>query len=83
MLSWNLVADSTDSYYGKVREGDVVRLLNDYHRIRMQGGFLDTCNNAGKLDTKYGVFTSSLSNRGISNGATNGTGAWKFSKAKV
>ncbi|PFH11149.1 hypothetical protein BCF11_3591 [Collimonas sp. PA-H2] len=79
VLTWRVFADSTDSYDGKIRVGDVVHFLNDYNRTH--GGFLDTCNNAGKPDTKYGVFTSRLLNRGLSSGPTAATGAWKFSKA--
>jgi hypothetical protein len=69
---WRVFAESSSPTDSKVREGDLVHLLNGYDD--WNGGFLDTCG-AGPAGGKYGVSTSGYIDRG------EGTGTWKFSKA--
>lgn len=69
---WRVFAESSSPTDSKVREGDLVHLLNGYDD--WNGGFLDTCG-GGPTGGKYGVSTSGYINR------SEGTGTWKVSKA--
>ncbi|ANB77135.1 hypothetical protein AYM40_34050 [Paraburkholderia phytofirmans OLGA172] len=80
VLTWRLIVESTEGYDGKLREDNVVRLLNDYDNTR--GGFLDSCENSTHPNTRYQVFTSVLSNRGVNFDPSHMTGLWKVSKQK-
>jgi len=71
---WRLFAESSSLADSKVREGDLIHLLNGYDD--WNGGFLDTCGNADCGGNKYNVSTSGYIDR-----AGQGTGTWKLSKA--
>ncbi|AYA42200.1 hypothetical protein HZS38_17965 [Xenorhabdus nematophila] len=70
---WHLFSDTTHEFDGKVREGNIIRLLNNFNQI--QGGFLDTCWTSEHPGTIYKVYTSLLSNR------DSGSGIWTLSKS--
>ncbi|WP_340621393.1 hypothetical protein [Xenorhabdus siamensis] len=71
--TWHIFSEATDKHDGKVREGNIIRLLNDFNHTH--GGFLDVCWRADQPGAVYKVYTSLLSNR------VNGTGTWTLSKA--
>jgi len=71
---WRVFAESSSPNDTKVREGDLVHILNGYKD--WNGGFLDTCGH-DTTGNKYGVSTSDYCDRG------KGTGTWKFVKAKA
>jgi hypothetical protein len=69
---WRVCAETSSPADSKVREGDLVHLLNGYND--WNGGFLDTCH-GGPPGGKYEVSTSHYIDRAA------GTGTWKISKA--
>ncbi|MGJ0629717.1 hypothetical protein [Xenorhabdus bovienii] len=70
---WHIFTDTANEFDGKIREGNVIRLLNSFNNVH--GGFLDTCWLVNQPGAVYKVYTSLLSDRG------NGTGTWILSKA--
>ncbi|PHM27635.1 hypothetical protein [Xenorhabdus budapestensis] len=70
---WYIFADSTNVFDGKIRTGDIIRLLNGFNNTH--GGFLDTAWLAEQPDAVYKVYTSLLSNR------DSGSGMWALLKA--
>ncbi|OTA15089.1 hypothetical protein Xvie_01639 [Xenorhabdus vietnamensis] len=70
---WHLFSDTTHEFDGKVREGNIIHLLNNFNNVH--GGFLDTCGHSNHQGTAYKVYTSLLSNR------DNNSGTWTLSKA--
>ncbi|QIS21393.1 hypothetical protein [Nocardia terpenica] len=73
---WRVFAETSSPTDSKVREGDLVHLLNGWDDWK--GGWLDTNgSDTYGAGSKYGVSTSPYLDRG------KGTGTWKFSKAKA
>ncbi|PHM73174.1 hypothetical protein [Xenorhabdus kozodoii] len=70
--TWYIFSDTTNEFDGKVREGNIIRLLNSFNYAH--GGFLDVCWPAEQPDAIYEVYTSLLSDR------DNGTGTWTLLK---
>ncbi|MBI6547566.1 hypothetical protein [Xenorhabdus lircayensis] len=70
---WHIFSDTTNEFDGKVRESNIIRLLNNFNHVH--GGFLDVCWLANQPEAVYKVYTSLLLNR------DNGSSTWILSKA--